>query len=109
MTGGDAVLSRLPQDLASKEALIELVKQAKAALEEGERINLTDPEARLMKVRAGHMVEYSGQAMVFPLDKETAGTTGMLIAAAEVTDDPDDLAQLVPMMEQAAATTGEAG
>jgi transposase len=106
-TGGEGVPPRLPQELASKEALLERVREAKERLEPGGRINLTDGEARLMKGRGGYVAGYNAQAMVSPLDATTAGSTGMLITAAEVTDDPDDHEQLVPMLEQAAQTTGQ--
>jgi hypothetical protein len=105
-TGGEGAPPTLPAELASKEALAERVRQAKAELEQGDRINLTDRAARLMKGRGGYVAGYNAQAVVSPLPAELAGTTGMLITAAEVTDDPDDHAQLVPMLEQAEATTG---
>jgi transposase len=107
VTGGEGAPPRLPQELASKAALLERVRQAKERLGAGERINLTDGEARLMKGRGGYVAGYNAQAVVAPLEPSTAGITGMLITAADVTDDPDDHAQLVPMLEQAAQTTGQ--
>lgn len=107
VTGGDDAPPRLPQELASKEALLERVRQAKTDLAEGTRINLTDRAARLMKGRGGYVAGYNAQAMVSPLDESVAGSGGMVITAAAVTDDPDDHAQLLPMLEQAAALTGE--
>ena len=53
------------------------------------RINLTDPEARLMKGRQGIVAGYSAQAMVSPM--ETDGrATGMLVTAVDVVDAAND-------------------
>jgi len=105
-TGGEGAPPRLPQELASKEALLERVRQAEAELGQGARINLTDGEAHLMKGRGGYVAGYNAQAVVSPLDEAVAGQSGMLLTAAEVTDDPDDHDQLVPLLAQAAETTG---
>jgi hypothetical protein len=86
--------------------LLERVRQAKADLEPGKRSNLTDAEARLMKSRSGYLAGYNAQAVVSALEEAVAGTTGRLITAADVTDDPDDHSQLVPMIAQAAEATG---
>lgn len=48
------------------------------------RVNLTDEDAQLMKGRSGVMPGYNAQAMVSPLDPETAKGNGLLITAAEV-------------------------
>ena len=58
-----------------------------------------------MKTRQGIVPGYNAQAMVSPT-RSNAGDTGMLITAAEVTDDPDDHSQLTPMIEKAVETTG---
>jgi transposase len=105
-TGGEEAPPRLPEELATKEALLERVRQAKAQLEPGSRINLTDPEAHLMKARGGYVAGYNGQVVVSPLEEEVTRSGGMLITAAAVTDEPDDHGQLVPMIEQAATQTG---
>ena len=55
--GEEAAVARLPEKLADKEVLREQVKHAMADLasqKRHRRINLTDPEARLMKGQAGH-------------------------------------------------------
>ena len=53
------------------------------------RINLTDPEARLMKGRQGIVAGYNAQAMVSPI--ETDGeATGMLVTAVDVVDQAND-------------------
>jgi transposase len=109
--GGDPPPPKLPEALATARALAERVRAALArvAAEDGPgRINLTDPDATLMKGRQGYVAGYNGQAMVAPVDPAAAGRGGLLITAAEVTADPDDHAQLVPMVEQAREATGRA-
>ncbi len=69
------------------------------------RINLTDPEARLMKGRQGIVAGYNAQAMVSPMETDE-GATSMLVTAVDVVDQANDNALLVPMMEQAEETTG---
>lgn len=107
-TGGDPPPPRLPKELAEARALRERVQEAleQVKAEEGpKRLNLTDPDAQLMKGTQGYVAGYNAQAMVSPLNPETAGRTGLLITAVDVTDSPADQAQLVPMIEQAQATT----
>jgi transposase len=106
-TGGDDAPPRLPDELATKTALLERVREAKRALAPGSRINLTDREARLLKSRSGYVAGYNAQAVVSPTNEEIAGCRGMVITAADVPDAPSDHEQLVPMMEQAAAQTGQ--
>jgi transposase len=105
-TGGEDVPPRLPQELASREALLTRVQQAKAELGAATRINLTDHAAHLMKGRTGYVAGYNAQAMVSPLQEAVTGCSGMLITAATVSTEADDHGQLAPMLAQAAATTG---
>ena len=69
------------------------------------RINLTDPDARLMKGRQGIVAGYNAQAMVSHTETD-GGATGMLVTAVDVVDAANDNALLVPMLEQAEETTG---
>ncbi len=106
--GEEAAVARLPEELADKEVLREQVRQAMAALgsqKRHRRINLTDPEARLMKGRQGIVAGYNAQAMVSPMETD-GGATSMLVTAVDVVDAANDNALLVPMMEQAEETTG---
>ena len=106
--GEEATVARLPQKLADKEVLREQVKHAMADLtsqKRHRRINLTDPEARLMKGRQGIVAGYNAQAMVSPMETD-GGATSMLVTAVDVVDAANDNALLVPMMEQAEETTG---
>ena len=75
--GEDATVAHLPKELADKEVLRDRVRQAMADLwnqKRHKRINLTDPEARLMKGRQGIVAGYNAQAMVSPM--ETAEGSG---------------------------------
>jgi hypothetical protein len=106
----DAPLPRLPRRLAPPQALREQVAAAlqQVMAEDGpRRVNLTDADAQLMKSRQGFVAGYNAQAMVSPLAPAPAGRTGLLITAADVVTAPDDQGQLLPMIEQAAALTGQ--
>ncbi len=100
----------LPSALARTTRLRERVAAAlaEAVAEGAPRVNLTDPHASLMKGRAGYVAGYNAQAVTLALAPSAAGTTGFLIAAAEVTRDPDDHAQLLPMITAAHENVGEA-
>lgn len=112
--GDDPPPPRLPRELAALEALRGRVAAALAAVraEDGPgRVNLTDPDATLMKGRQGYVAGYNGQAMVAPLTPAALGADepgGLLITAADVTADPDDHAQLAPMIEAARENAGAA-
>ena len=107
--GEDAAVVHLPEELANKEVLRDRVRQAMADLADQKRhsrINMTDPEARVMKGRHGSIVAgYNAQAMVSAMKTEE-GTSGMVVTAVDVVDAANDNALLVPMMEQAEETTG---
>ena len=106
--GEAAAVARLPEKLVDKEVLREQVRQAMADLgsqKHHRRINLTDPEARLMKGRQGIVAGYNAQTMVSPMETD-GGATSMLVTAVDVVDAANDNALLVPMMEQAEETTG---
>ena len=106
--GEGAVPVHMPEELSEKSALRERVRGAMEELSERtglNRINLTDKDARLMKTRQGTEPRYNAQAMVSPTNG-SAGARGMLVTAAEVTDDPNDYSQLVRMLQKAEEATG---
>ena len=106
--GEDEPAVNLPGELADKKVLKEQVRQAMDDLAGRGRqkcINLTDRDARLMKSSQGIVTGYNAQAMVSPLEP-SVGASGMLVTAADVVDEPNDSAQLVPMLEQSEETTG---
>jgi transposase len=99
---------RLPQELIGKRKRREQVERAlkEVQAEDGpKRVNLTDPDAKLMKGRQGVVAGYNAQAMVSPLKEEHGG--GMIITAADVTNVADDHEQLLPMIEQAEENNGQ--
>ena len=111
--GDDPPPPRLPRRLARLRALREQGQGALervAAADGPERMNLTDPDATLQKGRnGGWLVGYNAQAMVAGLvperpDDPTA-PGGLLIVAADVTPDRDDHGPLLPLLDQAEATT----
>ena len=106
--GEDPAAVHLPEELAGKTALRDRVRQAMddlASKERPKRINLTDNEARVMKISQGFAPGYNAQAMVSPVEPES-GMTGMLVTAVDVVDEPSDHYRLAPMVEQAEETTG---
>ena len=106
--GEDAPPANLPPELAGKKALRERMRRARETLADSDRlkqINLTDEDATMMKTRQGITLAYNAQAMVSPVTAE-GKEGGMLITAADVTDDPVDQSQLAPMLEQAEETSG---
>jgi transposase len=107
--GDDQTPPRLPPGLQEAQALHERVQEALGELERDEgvtRINLTDSDAQLQRTRHGVLPGYNTQVVVSPLNAEAAGHTGMLLTAVEVVADPSDRHQLLPLLEQAEATTG---
>jgi transposase len=64
------------------------------------KVNLTDPDSRVMRNRKGYLQGYNAQAVV---------TAGQVIVTAEVTQDPSDNHQLAPMVSAAVANLGTAG
>lgn len=106
-TAGAAPPPQLPQRLAQTVALRAQVAAALALVtaEDGPaQVNLTDPEARLLKPRSGYLVGYNAQAAVAATEPDAAGQRQHLILAAEVTTDADDHAQLLPVLDAATAT-----
>ena len=58
----------------------------------GAKVNLTDPESRIMKARQGYVQGYNAQLVV---------TKDQIIVAAEVVQDQNDVRQLHPMLKRA--------
>lgn len=108
--GEDPAPVHLPAELTRKQELCRKVKEAIGQLEteDGRKeINLTDGDASLMKSRHGIIAGYNALVMVCPAKSEETKEKGFIITAADVVTDPDDHAQLVPVMEQAEEMTGK--
>ncbi len=98
----------LPEKLADKRTLRDRVRRAMDELEDlkgRKSVNLTDRDARFMKMRQGFLPAYNAQAMVSPV-KTDQETSGMLVTAVELVDEPADYARLIPMLQRAEETTG---
>lgn len=113
----------LPKEMAFRESRLKKIREARAALEAEARAadeqtqgkggkatgapedkaqrNFTDPESRIMPAPGGKHFEqaYNAQAAV--------DSANQVIVAAEITDQPSDREQAVPMMKQVKANTGE--
>ncbi len=102
--GDDPPPPSLPKELRQADQLKERVWEARRSLEErgSERTNLTDPDAGFMRGAHGYVHGYNAQAMAVPV----RGGGGMLITAAEVTQDPVDNGQLLPLIAAARKNTG---
>jgi transposase len=64
------------------------------------RVNVVDPESRVMKTKRGFLQGFNAQAVA---------TQDQIIIAAEVSNDGGDVHQLQPMMAAASDTLSEAG
>ena len=98
----------LPEELTNKRTLRDRVRRAMEVLEntKGRKsINLTDPDARLMKIRQSFFPAYNAQAMVSPV-KTGQETSGMLVTAVDLVDEPSVYARLIPMLQRAEEMTG---
>ena len=69
-------------------------KPVEAAIDEDAKANVTDPASRVMKGRKGYLQGYNAQAVV---------TAGQIILAADVTNQANDVHQLVPMIAKTLA------
>lgn len=109
--GEDAPAPRLPAAWTKAKVLQEQVGKALAQVqaEDGpSRVNLTDPDARIMKNARGYQVGYNGQAMVSSVVAAPGEQGGLFITAADLTNAPDDHGQLLPLLDQALENVGRA-
>ena len=90
----------LPEDLQEEKKMIEKIKQAREEIKKRKlkEVNITDPDAHLMKTNnGGYDVCYNAQLSV-DSDKQ-------IITAAELTNQGGDNHQLVPMYEKTVENT----
>jgi transposase len=89
----------LPKEIREREQRIEKLKQIQKQLDQQskEKINATDADAVFMKTPGGIKTAYNAQASV---DDEV-----QVIVAADVTSEPNDKEQLLPMIEQTEQNT----
>ena len=91
---------QIPDKIRKQKNRLEKLKQIKKQLEQSnkEKINATDPDAVFMKTNDGIKTSYNAQIVV---DQDQ-----QVIVAADVTNDPSDNEQLVPMVDQTQETIG---
>jgi hypothetical protein len=89
----------LPEEIRNRGQRIEKLKQIQKQLDQQgkEKINATDADAAFMKTTGGIKTAYNAQASV---DEQT-----QVIVAADVTNQPNDKEQLLPMIEQTEQNT----
>lgn len=90
---------RLPESLAERKALKAAIEKGLKDLEQSgqEHYHPHEPEARRMLCSGRNRYAYNAQAV-----RDESG----IITAAEVTDQANDVGQLVPMIEQSQQNTG---
>ncbi len=98
--GPDNSGDQIPDDIRNPKDRLEKLKKIKKELEQGskKKVNATDPDAVFMKTKDGIKTSYNAQIVV---DQDQ-----QIIVAADVTTDPSDNEQLVPMVDQAEETVG---
>ena len=97
--GRDKTGDEPPEHIRDRDQRIEKLKQIQQQLDKGgkKKLNATDADAVFMKTTAGIKTSYNAQASV---DEDV-----QVIVAADVTNEPNDKEQLVPMIEQAEQNT----
>jgi transposase len=97
--GSDNSGDELPEAIRDRKQRIEKLKQIQKELDQQDKgkLNATDAEAAFMKTTAGIKTAYNAQAAV---DQEV-----QVIVAADVTNQPNDRQQLLPMVEQTEQNT----
>ena len=97
--GRDKTGDELPEHIRDRDQRIEKLKQIQQQLDKGgkKKLNATDADAVFMKTTAGIKTSYNAQASV---DEDV-----QVIVAADVTNEPNDKEQLVPMIEQTEQNT----
>lgn len=92
---------KMPTSMQSADERKKRIREALAQLDaqHSDHLHLSEAEARVMKTREGLRLGYNAQIVV---DHDSD-----MIVAAEVVSDATDRAQLVPMIEEAHATTGK--
>jgi hypothetical protein len=98
--GSDNSGDEIPEDIRDRNQRIEKLKQIQKQLDQQgkKKVNATDADAAFMKTTGGIKTAYNAQASV---DEKT-----QVIVAADVTNQPNDKEQLLPMIEQTEQNTG---
>ena len=98
---GHSTPYKMPEELVDKKYRLEKIKAAKKKMDEEKlkKVNITDPDARIMKHKDGSLKpSYNCQVAVD--EKE------QIIVAADLVDEENDLHQIEPMIENVKETLG---
>lgn len=97
---GDARGDELPEEIRTRESLRERIQEVLGRFEEEkQKINLTDPDSRFMRLRPG--------VIASSYNCQVAAAEGQVIVAADVVSEENDRLQLVPMVEGTEKVLGE--
>jgi transposase len=90
----------LPEELVQKERFLDKLRHAKQKLEEQKlkRVNLTDPDARLMQTAVGSICVCYNTQLAVDSDQQ-------IIVACDVTSHEHDKEQFIPLYEQTVTHT----
>lgn len=91
----------VPEHIRKQSDRVKVLQQISQELEESGKgsSNATDPDAGFMKTTHGITTSYNGQIAV--------DAQNQIIVAADVTTDPADVAQLIPMLDQVESNVGK--
>jgi len=95
---GDDRGDELPKEINTKEKLKNKIKEALQQLKEGEKQNLSDPDAKVIRSAATFKTNYNCQASV---------TANGIIVSAYATNNASDKEHLMPVIEHAQNNTGQ--
>jgi transposase len=98
---GDSTPYKMPEELVDKKYRLEKIKAAKKKMDEEKlkKVNITDPDAKIMKHKDGSK-KPSSNCQVAVDEKE------QIIVAADLVDEENDLHQIEPMIENVKETLG---
>ena len=101
LLGSDSDGQEVPARIRKQKQRLKQLDKIKQQLEQSGKgkINETDPDAVFMKARKGITTSYNAQIAV--------DETHQIIVAADVSNDPDDNDQLIPMVEKTQAAVGK--
>lgn len=100
----------MPERLADARTRREQIEAALAQVAgapAGRTVNLTDPEAPLVKTRHGLQPGYNGQAAVCAVPMPAGEPDGRMVVGGSLTTDPNDRQQLLEQITTARALCGE--
>ncbi len=102
-----ALLPEVLQDAEERRARIAEALDRLQGDDPPAKVNLTDPDAQIMRTRQGELPGYNAQAVIGAVETGPGEPEGRVILATEVTTDANDEQQLPPMLDLLEATTGQ--